>query len=198
MRVEFSIAFDCCTASAASASAICSSASGCRAANSRYWSISAPIRSNVTLATLGQYLSRLGLIDFAAERATAQAFRERLNIRARDVEMAVGVLSAGNQQKVILARWLAIDPSFLILDEPTRGIDVGAHAEIVRTINRLREEGLALLVISSELDEVVAYSNRVVVMRDRAMVAELHGTDIAPSVIVAAIAENTAATGGTA
>ncbi len=86
--------------------------------------------------------------------------------------------------------WLAIDPSFLILDEPTRGIDVGAHAEIVRTINRLREDGLALLVISSELDEVVAYSNRVVVMREREMVAELKGEAITPSVIVAAIAEH--------
>jgi ABC-type sugar transport system ATPase subunit len=80
------------------------------------------------------------------------------------------------------------DPTFLILDEPTRGIDVGAHAEIVRTINRLREEGLALFVISSELDEVVAYSNRVVVMRDREMVAELSGDDIAPDAIVQAIA----------
>ncbi len=76
----------------------------------------------------------------------------------------------------------------MILDEPTRGIDVGAHAEIVRTINRLREEGLALFVISSEIDEVVAYSNRIVVMRDRAMVAELAGDEIAPDAIVQAIA----------
>jgi len=89
---------------------------------------------------------------------------------------------------VILGRWLAIDPTFLILDEPTRGIDVGAHAEIVRTINRLREEGMALFVISSELDEVVAYSNRVVVMRDREMVAELTGENVAPDAIVQAIA----------
>ena len=71
---------------------------------------------------------------------------------------------------------------------PARGIDVGAHAEIVRTINRLREEGLALFVISSELDEVVAYSNRIVVMRDRQMVAELDGDSIAPDAIVQAIA----------
>ncbi len=77
---------------------------------------------------------------------------------------------------------------FLILDEPTRGIDVGAHAEIVRMISRLREDGLALVVISSELDEIVSYSSRVVVMRDRKMVAELHGADITPGVIVQTIA----------
>ncbi|MFN3281932.1 MAG: ATP-binding cassette domain-containing protein, partial [Tabrizicola sp.] len=115
-------------------------------------------------------------------------YAEALDIRAANHDMPVKLLSGGNQQKVILARWLAIDPTFLILDEPTRGIDVGAHAEIVRTINRLREEGLALFVISSELDEVVAYSNRIVVMRDREMVAELAGPDIASDAIVRAIA----------
>lgn len=113
---------------------------------------------------------------------------EQLDIRAASAEIPVKLLSGGNQQKVILARWLATDPRFLILDEPTRGIDVGAHAEIVRTINRLREDGLALVVISSELDEVVAYSSRIMVMRDREMVAELRGPDISPSVIVQAIA----------
>ncbi len=121
----------------------------------------------------------------------AGRYAEALDIRAANHDMPVKLLSGGNQQKVILARWLAIDPTFLILDEPTRGIDVGAHAEIVRTINRLREEGLALFVISSELDEVVAYSNRVVVMRDREMVAELAGDDIAPEAIVHAIAGTT-------
>ncbi len=115
-------------------------------------------------------------------------YAEALDIRAADHDMPVKFLSGGNQQKVILARWLAIDPTFLILDEPTRGIDVGAHAEIVRTINRLREEGLALFVISSELDEVVAYSDRVVVMRERQMVAELASDDITPDAIVQAIA----------
>jgi simple sugar transport system ATP-binding protein len=118
----------------------------------------------------------------------AGKFAEDLDIRAASLDMPVKLLSGGNQQKVILARWLATDPNFLILDEPTRGIDVGAHAEIVRTINRLREEGLALLVISSELDEIVAYSSRIVVMRDREMVAELTGDNINPSVIVQAIA----------
>ena len=145
------------------------------------------VRENIIIALqakLGWFraLNRDDQIDLAGRYA------EALDIRAADHDMPVKLLSGGNQQKVILARWLAIDPTFLILDEPTRGIDVGAHAEIVRTINRLREEGLALFVISSELDEVVAYSNRIVVMRDREMVAELAGDEIAPDAIVQAIA----------
>ncbi|MGV8950987.1 MAG: sugar ABC transporter ATP-binding protein [Cypionkella sp.] len=146
------------------------------------------VRENIIIALqakLGWYraLNRDEQMDIAGRYADA------LDIRAANHDMPVKLLSGGNQQKVILARWLAIDPSVLILDEPTRGIDVGAHAEIVRTINRLRDDGLALLVISSELDEVVAYSDRVVVMRDRAMVAELTGDDIAPDAIVRAIAD---------
>ena len=130
------------------------------------------VRENIIIALqakLGWFkaLNRDDQIELAGRYA------EALDIRAANHDMPVRLLSGGNQQKVILARWLAIDPTFLILDEPTRGIDVGAHAEIVRTINRLREEGLALFVISSEIDEVVAYSNRIVVMRDREMVAEL-------------------------
>lgn len=145
------------------------------------------VRENIIIALqakLGWFkaLNRDDQIELAGRYA------EALDIRAANHDMPVRLLSGGNQQKVILARWLAIDPTFLILDEPTRGIDVGAHAEIVRTINRLREEGLALFVISSEIDEVVAYSNRIVVMRDREMVAELTGDDIAPDAIVQAIA----------
>lgn len=145
------------------------------------------VRENIAIALQGKLgwfraLSRDEQIDLAGQLG------EAMDIRAASLDMPVKLLSGGNQQKVILARWLATDPAFLILDEPTRGIDVGAHAEIVRTINRLRDEGMALVVISSEIDEVVAYSSRVVVMRDREMVAELHGSDINPAVIVQAIA----------
>ena len=150
------------------------------------------VRENIIIA-LQAKLGWFRALNRDEQNEVAGRYAEDLDIRAANHDMPVKLLSGGNQQKVILARWLAIDPSFLILDEPTRGIDVGAHAEIVRTINRLREEGLALLVISSELDEVVAYSNRVVVMRDRQMVAELRGADIAPAVIVAAIAETAGA-----
>ena len=145
------------------------------------------VRENIIIA-LQAKLGWFRALNRDDQVELAGRYAEALDIRAADHDMPVKLLSGGNQQKVILARWLAIDPTFLILDEPTRGIDVGAHAEIVRTINRLREEGLALFVISSELDEVVAYSNRIVVMRDRAMVAELDGSDIAPDAIVQAIA----------
>ena len=145
------------------------------------------VRENIIIA-LQAKLGWFRALNREDQVELAGRYAEALDIRAANHEMPVKLLSGGNQQKVILARWLAIDPTFLILDEPTRGIDVGAHAEIVRTINRLREEGMALFVISSELDEVVAYSNRIVVMRDRQMVAELVGDDIAPDAIVQAIA----------
>ncbi|MEO8241361.1 MAG: sugar ABC transporter ATP-binding protein [bacterium] len=152
------------------------------------------VRENIVLA-LQSRLGWFSALNYEEQTDIAGQFAEDLDIRAASLDMAVKLLSGGNQQKVVLARWLATDPRFLILDEPTRGIDVGAHAEIVRTINRLREDGLALVVISSELDEVVAYSNRVIVMRDREMVAELRGNDIDPEVIVTAIAAQTAEPG---
>ena len=155
------------------------------------------VRENIIIA-LQAKLGWFRALNRDEQDEVAGRYADDLDIRAANHDMPVKLLSGGNQQKVILARWLAIDPAFLILDEPTRGIDVGAHAEVVRTITRLREEGLALLVISSELDEVVAYSNRVVVMRDREMVAELRGQDIAPSVIVAAIAADTGIAGDAA
>ncbi len=145
------------------------------------------VRENIIIA-LQAKLGWFRALNRDDQIEVAGRYAEALDIRAANHDMPVKFLSGGNQQKVILARWLAIDPTFLILDEPTRGIDVGAHAEIVRTINRLREDGLALFVISSELDEVVAYSNRVVVMRDRQMVAELTGDNVAPEAIVQAIA----------
>jgi simple sugar transport system ATP-binding protein len=147
------------------------------------------VRENIIIALQGKlgWFSRLNRDE---QLEIAGRFGEAMDIRAASLDMPVKLLSGGNQQKVILSRWLATDPAFLILDEPTRGIDVGAHAEIVRTINRLRDEGMALLVISSELDEVVAYSSRIVVMRDRELVAELSGENINPGVIVQAIANH--------
>ncbi len=145
------------------------------------------VRENIIIALQGK-LGWFRALNRDEQMEIAGKFIESLDIRAASVDIPVKLLSGGNQQKVILARWLATDPRFLILDEPTRGIDVGAHAEIVRVINRLREDGLALVVISSELDEIVAYSSRIMVMRDREMVTELHGPNIAPAVIVKAIA----------
>ncbi len=147
------------------------------------------VRENIIIALQGK-LGWFRALNRDEQMEIAGRFAESMDIRAASLDMPVKLLSGGNQQKVILSRWMATDPSFLILDEPTRGIDVGAHAEIVRTINRLRDDGMALLVISSELDEVVAYSSRIVVMRDRRMATELKGENINPGVIVQAIANH--------
>ncbi|WP_439363687.1 sugar ABC transporter ATP-binding protein [Bradyrhizobium sp. DASA03005] len=123
----------------------------------------------------------------------ARRYVKMLDTRPPDPERPVGLLSGGNQQKVLLARWLATSPRLLVLDEPTRGIDVGAHAEIIRLIRELCDDGLSLLVISSELDEIVTYSDRVVVLRDRAHVEELTGEAIDVGNILAAIAADSVA-----
>ena len=101
------------------------------------------------------------------QNALADQYIKALDIRTTDREKPIRLLSGGNQQKAILARWLATNPDFLILDEPTRGIDVGAHAEIIKLIEELCAKGMSLIVISSELEELVAYSSRVIVLRDR-------------------------------
>ncbi|TIX87293.1 galactofuranose ABC transporter, ATP-binding protein YtfR [Rhizobium sp. P44RR-XXIV] len=122
------------------------------------------------------------------QNAIADRYIKALDIRTTDREKPIRLLSGGNQQKAILARWLATNPSFLILDEPTRGIDVGAHAEIIRLIEDLCRQGMSLVVISSELEELVAYSSRVIVLRDREHIAELTGGEITAGNIVDAIA----------
>ena len=111
-----------------------------------------------------------------------------LGIATPDAEKPVGELSGGNQQKAVLARALVSNPRLLILDEPTRGIDVGAHAEIVALIRRLTGEGLAILVASSELEELIAVSHRVEVLRDRRFVGELEGEAIDAEAVMAMIA----------
>ena len=98
-----------------------------------------------------------------------------LGIKTADVDTPIGQLSGGNQQKAVLARWLATQPSLLILDEPTRGIDIAAKQEIMNEILALAKQGMAVLFISSEMDEVVRVSDRIVVLRDRAKVGELPG-----------------------
>jgi monosaccharide-transporting ATPase len=118
----------------------------------------------------------------------AEEFIKRLGISTPSPAQSVMNLSGGNQQKVLLARWLATRPQLLILDEPTRGVDVGAKAEIEKLIESLRENGMAILFISSELEEVVRDSQRVIVLRDRAKVAELTGDQISEETIMRTIA----------
>lgn len=146
------------------------------------------VRENIILALQAKQ-GWLKTVSRKKQEEIAQEMISALHIVTPNAEKPVGQLSGGNQQKVILARWLASQPKFLILDEPTRGIDVGAHAEIVQIIKHLCSEGMALLVISSELAEIVEYSNRVVVLRDRKKLTELTGDDITEQKIMHAIAE---------
>lgn len=145
------------------------------------------VRENIVLALQARrgWLNPLPRVQLDE---IAELYVKVLDIRLANLDMPIRLLSGGNQQKALLARWLATDPEFLILDEPTRGIDVGAHAEIIRLIEDLRQKGMAMLIISSELEELVAYSTKIIVMRDRAQVAELHDDKITPENIVTAIA----------
>lgn len=145
------------------------------------------VRENIILALQGRR-GWLRPIPGSEQQKFADDMIRALAIATPDSEKPVGQLSGGNQQKVILARWLTSRPILLILDEPTRGIDVGAHADIIKLIKELCDEGLALLVASSELEEIVAYSDRVAVMRDRRKVSELTGTEITQDNIIKAIA----------
>ncbi|WP_319531606.1 sugar ABC transporter ATP-binding protein [uncultured Cohaesibacter sp.] len=122
----------------------------------------------------------------------AESYVKRLDIRLASLDMPIRLLSGGNQQKALLARWLATEPDILILDEPTRGIDVGAHAEIIELIQSLQAHGMALIVASSELEELMAYSSRIIVMRDRRQVGELKGDEISIDSIVKCIADEEA------
>ena len=124
------------------------------------------IASNISLPMLNRYTNALGLLRQREEISTAEKFRQRLTIRTPSVLMPVEKLSGGNQQKVMLSKWLNADPRLLILDEPTRGIDVGAKAEVHHMMNELASQGMAVIMISSDLPEVLAMSDRVLVMRE--------------------------------
>jgi ribose transport system ATP-binding protein len=123
------------------------------------------VRDNLTLPTLGAY-ARLGLVNRSAETRAAEDSAAALTVKAASIEAPVATLSGGNQQKVVLGKWLAIRPRVMIFDEPTQGVDVGAKAEIHRLIRRLADEGAAVVMISSDLEEIVAESDRVAVMHD--------------------------------
>lgn len=124
------------------------------------------LTSNISLPMLREYLGALGSIRFGAERKTAEQFRERLTIRTPTVDVPVAKLSGGNQQKVMLSKWLNAKPQLLILDEPTRGIDVGAKAEVHHMINDLAAQGLGIILISSDMPEILGMSDRILVMRE--------------------------------
>jgi inositol transport system ATP-binding protein len=124
------------------------------------------VRLNLSIAALGRLTSKLGFVDERAETAMVDEYQRRLNIKMASPAVEVGNLSGGNQQKVVLARWLALQPKVLIVDEPTRGIDVAAKAEVHQLLFELAEAGIAILAISSELSEILTLSDRILTMRE--------------------------------
>jgi ribose transport system ATP-binding protein len=150
------------------------------------------VRENLTLALL-PLLARTGIVDENEQAKVVEKFVQRLGIKCASVDQPIRELSGGNQQKVLLARWLCLNPRLLILDEPTRGIDVGAKAEIQSLIAQLAVDGLGVLMISSEMEEVVEGSDRVFVLREGRTVAEFSGEQIDEESIMAAMADGTAA-----
>jgi ribose transport system ATP-binding protein len=145
------------------------------------------VRDNIVLAALPT-MSRAGFVSDRKQDAVVRRLMAKLRIKASSPDQKVSELSGGNQQKVLLARVLCLDPRILILDDPTRGIDVGAKAEIQTLISELAEQGLAVILISSELDEVVEGSNSIVVLRDGAVVGRLRDAEVSQDGVMDLIA----------
>jgi inositol transport system ATP-binding protein len=131
------------------------------------------VRTNLSLAALGALLRWHAFVDERAELTLIERYRTMLDIRMADPDQLVGHLSGGNQQKVVLARWLALEPKILIVDEPTRGIDVAAKAEVHQLLDRMARSGIAIIAISSELPEILAISDRIVTMREGRVTGEI-------------------------
>jgi ribose transport system ATP-binding protein len=149
------------------------------------------VRENLTLALLPQ-LRRHGIVDRKRQAEIVDRFITAIGIKCSSPEQPIRELSGGNQQKVLLARWLCTNPKLLIVDEPTRGIDVGAKRDIQVLVRQLADDGLAVLLISSELEEIIADANRVVTLRDGRSVAELTGDQITEAALMRAMATGSA------
>jgi ribose transport system ATP-binding protein len=155
------------------------------------------VRENIVLAALPR-LSRAGLVSRRRQNAIVDTFMTRLRIKASSPDQRVSELSGGNQQKVMLARWLATSPRVLMLDEPTRGIDVGAKAEVQALVDELADEGLGVVLISSELEELLEGADRVVVLHTGGVVTELSGDEVTQDRLLAALADGAAPADGAA
>jgi len=141
------------------------------------------VRENITLPALGSY-ARLGLVKRSAEASAAGDIATTLTVKAASIDVATAALSGGNQQKVVLGKWLALRPRVILFDEPTQGVDVGAKAEIHRLIRRLADEGAAVVIISSDLEEIVAESDRVAVMHEGRITGILDRASCTPESIM--------------
>ena len=153
------------------------------------------IARNIALASMRR-LTRAGLLLGRTERSFATDWAERLQVKYSRITSPVTFLSGGNQQKVVLAKWLSRRPALLIVDEPTRGIDIGTKAEVHRLIESLAREGVAVLVISSELPEVLSLADRILVMHEGRLAAELNHSEATEEKIVAAATGQAASSPG--
>ncbi len=142
-----------------------------------------PIRENITLPALSRYASA-GLVNNKAECKISKEMCEKLNVKTPSIETRAGNLSGGNQQKVVLAKWLSLDPKLLIFDEPTRGIDVGAKSEIYQLMRNLAESGVAIVMISSDMEEILGESDRIAVMHEGAITGILDRADATEEAIM--------------
>ncbi|MCT2590302.1 sugar ABC transporter ATP-binding protein [Streptomyces sp. N2-109] len=150
------------------------------------------VRENIVLAALPR-LSRAGIVSRGRQDRIVEIFMKRLRIKASSPEQKVGELSGGNQQKVLLARWLCLEPKVLLLDEPTRGIDVGAKAEVQALIDELAQQGLAVLLISSDIEELIEGADRILVLRSGASAGELTGDQVTEGALLEALADHSPA-----
>lgn len=150
------------------------------------------VRENIVLAAMPR-LSRFGVVSRRKQDRVVDIFMKRLRIKAASPEQKVGELSGGNQQKVLLARWLCLEPKVLLLDEPTRGIDVGAKAEVQSLIDDLAREGLAVLLISSDIEELIEGADRIVVLRGGSVAGELAGDTVTESHLLEVLADHSPA-----
>jgi ribose transport system ATP-binding protein len=142
------------------------------------------VRDNLSAAALGR-ISRLGVIDRTRQDALVNEMLELLDIKTSDTEVPVGTLSGGNQQKVVIAKWLMNKPRIILLNDPTRGIDVGTKQEIYRLLRRLADDGAAILFYSTDYDELIGCCNRVLVMYDGGVKRELVGAGITERALIA-------------
>jgi ribose transport system ATP-binding protein len=150
------------------------------------------VRENLSLSTLGA-TSEWGIVRNSVERDNAEAMVRALQIRTPGVDVPVGRLSGGNQQKVVLGRWLQAQPRVFILEEPTRGVDVGAKAEVYRLMEQLAEEGAAILLVSSELPEILSMSDRILTLCDGRISGEFRRGEVSQEeVLDSAIGRTTA------
>ncbi len=145
------------------------------------------IKHNMTMAALKNFFSKNGVVNANDEIVSAEEYKKKINVKANSIEQAVGSLSGGNQQKVVLAKWMLTQPDVLILDEPTRGIDVGAKYEIYCVINDLAKAGKAVIVISSEMQEIIGTCDRVYVINEGEIAGELSKEEVTQEKIMSCI-----------